>query len=150
MTKTEWKWYPVHQNWSKSAHFWEFPDLQKISGKIPEKLEFWNSDSTIMLSDLNWVGNIPKMSKFVQTSQFLGISRLSENFWQNSRKIGILQFWLHNHAQWPKLSGIYTQNVKIGLNQPISGNFQISRKFLAKFQKNWNFEILTSQSCSVT
>ena len=90
--------YPIHQNWSKSANIWEFPDFWKISGKIPEKLEFWNSDSTIMLSDLNWVGNIPKMTKLVQTSPFLGISRFPENFWQNSRKIEILQFWLHNHV----------------------------------------------------
>ena len=86
VTKTEWKWYPVHPNWSKSANIWEFPDFQKISGKIPEKLEFWNSDSTIMLSDLNWVGNIPKMSKLVQTSQFLGFSRFPDFQFPDSRK----------------------------------------------------------------
>ena len=77
--------------------------------------------------------------------------------WTNLDVLGIIstQFLsltsiLNSEFPDTKLSGIYTQNVKIGLNQPISGNFQISRKFLAKFQKNWNFGILTSQSCSLT
>ena len=77
--------------------------------------------------------------------------------WTNLDVLGIIstQFLsltsiLNSEIPDTKLSGIYTQNVKIGLNQPISGNFQISRKFLAKFQKNRNFGSLTSQSCSVT
>ena len=123
------------ENWSKPDHFWEFPNFQEIFGKIPEWFEFWNSDFTINLCDLNWVGIMPKKSKLVQIRPFLGVSRNPNFQFSNCRKIRILNFWLQNQAQYSKLSGNYTQNVKIDPNQPISGSFRKSRFPIFKSQK---------------
>ena len=78
------------------------------------------------------------------------ISRFPQNFWKDSRNISILKFWLQNQFQWLKLSRNDTQYVGIGPKQQFFENFQISRKFLEKFLDNWNFEILSSKSSSVT
>jgi len=48
------------------------------------------------------------------------------------------------------MRGNHTQYVAICPKQQIPENFQISRKFLEKYLANWNFEILSSKSISVT
>ena len=93
---------------------------------------------------------IPNMLELAQNCKFLRISRFPENFWKDSRNIWILKFWLQNQFQWLKLSGNDTQCVGIGPKQQFLENFQISGKFLEKFLDNWNFEILSSKSSSVT
>ena len=85
VTRIKWKWCPIHWNWPNIANSGKFPDFQKISGKIPEKLEFWNSDFKIKLSDLNWVGKIPNILKLAKTSQFPGVSRFPDSQFPNSR-----------------------------------------------------------------
>ena len=89
------------------------------------------------------------MLQFAKNSKFQRISRFPENSW-NFWKTGILKFWAQNPFQWLKLSGNDTQYVGIGPKLQILENFQISRKFLERFQKYMNFEILTSKSISVT
>ena len=93
---------------------------------------------------------IPNMLGLAQNCKFLRISRFPENVWKNSRNIWILKFCLQNPYQWLKLSGNDTQYVGIGPKQQFLENFQISGKFLEKFLDNWNFEILSSKSSSVT
>ena len=93
---------------------------------------------------------IPNMLELAQNCKFLRISRFPENFWKDSRNIWIFKFWLQNQFQWLKLSGNDTQCVGIGPKQQFLENFQISGKFLEKFLDNWNFEILSSKSSSVT
>ena len=70
---------PNMLKWPKIANSGEFPDFQKISGKIPEKLEFQKSEFKIKLSHLNKEGRILNILKLAQTSQFQGISRFPEN-----------------------------------------------------------------------
>ena len=90
------------------------------------------------------------MLKFDQNSKFLRVSRFLENFWKYFSKAGILKFWIQNWYQWPKMSGNHTQYVVICPKQQIPENFQIPRKFLQTFLENWNFEILSLKSISVT
>ena len=135
VTKTEWEWYPICWTWAKKANSTEFPDFQKNSGRISGKLEFWNSELKIDFSDQNWVGMIPNMLDLALKSQFQRFSRFPENFWKNFWKTGILKFWAQNQVQWQKLSGKNTQYIEIGQNQPIPGNFQISRFPDSRFQK---------------
>ena len=120
------------------------------SGNILGKLEFWYSEFKTKFSDKKWVGMIPNILDLAQNSKFWRIPRFPENSWKDYRNIWILKFWLQNQFQWLKLSGNDTQYVGIGPKQQILENFQISRKFLERFQKYLNFEILSSKSSSVT
>ena len=150
VTKTEWKWYPICWNWPKTANSRDFPNFQKISGRISGKLKFWISEHKIKLSDKNWEGKIPNTLKLVKISQFQATSRFPNFQIPDFRKTGILKFWAQNQFQWPTLSGIDTQYVGIGPKQQIPGNFQISRFPDSRFQENWNFEFLSTKSSSVT
>ena len=60
-------------------------DFQISNFQIPEKLEIWNSEFKIKLSDLNWVGKIPNILKLAKTSQFLAVSRFPDFQFPNSR-----------------------------------------------------------------
>ena len=139
-----------------NREIWKFPEI----GWFGPILTFWVY-FPLSLGHWAWLWSQNcKISIFLEFCQkFSGNLEIPRCWliWTNLDVLGIIstQFLsltsiLNSEFPDTKLSGIYTQNVKIGLNQPISGNFQISRKFLAKFQKNWNFGILTSQSCLVT
>ena len=143
-------WCPICWNWPKKANSGEFPDFQKMSGKCLEKLEFWNSDFKIKLSDINWVGKIPNIMKLAKTRQFPEISRFPENSGKVPEKFGSLIFWVQNQFQWLKSSGNDAPYIEIGEKKQIPENFQISRIFPEKIQKNGKFEILSSKSSFVT
>ena len=93
---------------------------------------------------------IPNMLELAQNSTFQRFSQFPENFWKNFWKTGILNFWAQYQVEWQKLSGKNTQDIEIGQNQLIPGKFHISRFPNSRFQENWNFEILSSKSISVT
>ena len=135
VTKTEWKWYPICWNWPKTANSRDFPNFQKISGRISGKPKFWNSELKINFSDQNWVGMIPNMLELAQNSKFQATSRFPDFQIPDFKKTGILNFWAQNQVQWQKLSGKNTQYIEIGQNQPIPGNFQVSRFPDSRFQK---------------
>ena len=75
VTKTEWKWYPICWNWPKTAHSRDFPDFQKISGRISGKLEFWISEHRV--TKTKWE-KYPTHWNWSKISQFHGNSRTQE------------------------------------------------------------------------
>ena len=75
------------------------------------------------------------MLELAQNSKFQATSRFPDFQIPDFKKIGILNFWAQNQVQWQKLSGKNTQYIEIGQNQPIPGNFQISRFPDSRFQK---------------
>ena len=123
VTKIEWELYLICWYLPKTANSWEFPDFSKISGNILAKLEFWNFEFKIDISDQKCVELIPNMLQFAQNSNFQRISRFPEDFWKNFWKTGILKFWAQNPFQWLKLSGNDTQYVGIGPKLQILENF---------------------------
>ena len=73
----------------KSSQFPGISSFQISNFQIPEKVEIWNSDFKIKLSDLNWVGKIPNILKLAKTSQFLRIWRFPISRFQIPEKLEI-------------------------------------------------------------
>ena len=105
------------QNSNFSRHF---PDIFWKSGNSPEFAIFGQFQHIghhvhlILIIEIDFALRISNFQIFLEL--FQKISRFPEHFWNNSRKIWILKFWLQNQAQWPKLSGKNTQCIEIGQN----------------------------------
>ena len=94
--------------------------------KIPELLEFLDSDYRIGLSDQNWVGKMPHIVVLVQNDQ---IRRKNEN---RLIKISWNQLIFYSDQSWPKshLYWIYSWFLKIPVASVLCGHFYGRIKWL--------------------
>ena len=93
--------------------------------KIPELLEFLNSDYRIGLSDQNWVGKMPHIVVLVQNDQ---IRRKNEN---RLIKISWNQLIFYSDQSWPKshLYWIYSWILKIPVSNVLFRSFYVAIKW---------------------
>ena len=124
--------------WKNSRKMWKFDILSAKSISVTKIKWKW--------CPIHW--NWPNIANSGKFPDFQKISRKFPE--KKSRKLWNLIFWVQNQFQWLKSSGNDAPYIEIGEKKQIPENFQISRIFLEKIQKNGKFEILSSKSSSVT